>query len=51
MAEKNQTKVPEFMSTHPSGDTRIESLVSQFPTTLAYFNEASAKGKAPTCQR
>jgi predicted Zn-dependent protease len=51
MAEKNQTKVPEFMSTHPSGDTRIESLVSQFPTTLAYFNEAKAEGKAPNCQR
>jgi predicted Zn-dependent protease len=49
MAEKNETRVPEFMSTHPSGDTRIESLVSQFPTALAYFNEAKAKGKSPNC--
>ncbi|MEX2495714.1 MAG: M48 family metallopeptidase [Woeseia sp.] len=51
MAEKNESKVPEFMSTHPSGDTRIESLVSQFPTALAYYNEAKARGKEPNCAR
>lgn len=51
MAEKNQTKVPEFMSTHPSGDRRIESLVSQFPKTLVFYNEAKEGGKAPNCQR
>jgi predicted Zn-dependent protease len=51
MEEKNESKVPEFMSTHPSGDTRIESLVSQFPTALAYYNEAVAKGQEPNCQR
>jgi predicted Zn-dependent protease len=51
MAEKNTTRVPEFMSTHPSGDKRIESLVSQFPTALAYYNEAKAKGKEPNCTR
>jgi predicted Zn-dependent protease len=51
MAEKNESRVPEFMSTHPSGDTRIESLVSQFPKTLAYYNEAKAKGQEPNCKR
>jgi len=51
MNEKNKTKVPEFMSTHPSGDTRIESLVQQFPTALAFFNEAREQGKNPDCQR
>ena len=51
MAEKNESRIPEFMSTHPSGDTRIESLVSQFPTALAYYNEARAKGHEPNCQR
>lgn len=49
MAERNETQIPEFMSTHPSGDTRIESLVSQFPTALAYYNEAIANGKKPNC--
>jgi predicted Zn-dependent protease len=51
MAEKNESKIPEFMSTHPSGDTRIESLVAQFPTALAYYNEAKANGKEPNCKR
>jgi predicted Zn-dependent protease len=51
MAEKNESKIPEFMSTHPSGDTRIESLVSQFPTSLAYYNEAKGKGQEPNCQQ
>lgn len=51
MAEKNESKIPEFMSTHPSGDTRIESLVSQFPTTLAYYNDAQARGQSPNCSR
>ncbi len=51
MEEKNTTRVPEFMSTHPSGEKRIESLVAQFPTALAYYNEARAKGKNPDCKR
>lgn len=51
MEEKNTTQVPEFMSTHPSGEKRIESLVSQFPTALAYYNEAKASGKNPDCKR
>ena len=51
MNEKNKTQVPEFMSTHPSGETRIESLVEQFPTALAFYNEAHAQGKYPDCKR
>jgi len=51
MNEKNKTQIPEFMSTHPSGDTRIESLVQQFPTALAFYNEARAEGKDPNCQK
>lgn len=51
MEEKNETQVPEFMSTHPSGETRIESLVSQLPAALALYNEAKAEGRTPSCQR
>ncbi len=51
MEEKNETQVPEFMSTHPSGETRIESLVSQLPAALALYNEAKAQGRSPSCQR
>lgn len=50
MNSKNQTSVPEYMSTHPSGDTRIESLVAQYPHALALYNEAKAQGKDPRCE-
>jgi predicted Zn-dependent protease len=46
-----ETKVPEFMSTHPSGETRIESMVEQLPEMLALYNEAQAQGRYPDCQR
>jgi hypothetical protein len=39
------------MSTHPSGDTRIENLVAALPEALAYFNDAKSKGKEPNCAR
>lgn len=45
------SKVPEFMSTHPSGDTRIESLIDEYPTALQLYNEAQAAGRRPDCQR
>ncbi|HEX7062863.1 MAG TPA: M48 family metallopeptidase [Woeseiaceae bacterium] len=51
MEEREQTQIPEFMSTHPSGEHRIESLVQQLPAALALYNEAKAQGKAPQCQR
>lgn len=49
MNAKNETQIPEFMSTHPSGETRIEELVAALPTALAYYNEAKAQGKDPNC--
>lgn len=51
MEEREQTQIPEFMSTHPSGEHRIESLVQQLPAALALYNEAKAEGKDPACQR
>jgi len=39
----------EFLSTHPSSETRIDNLVSQFGDTLKVYNEALAKGKRPNC--
>ena len=51
MNEKNEVKIPEYMSTHPSGDTRIQNLVAHYPEALALYNEAQAQGKAPNCQR
>jgi predicted Zn-dependent protease len=45
------TKVPEFMSTHPSGETRIESMVERLPEMLALYNQAQADGRNPDCRR
>lgn len=45
------TKIPEFMSTHPSGDTRIDSLITEYKTALPLYNEALAAGRQPDCQR
>lgn len=50
MNEKNTTKIPEYMSTHPSGDTRIQTLVERYPEALALYNEAQAQGKNPDCR-
>ncbi len=44
-------KVPEFMSTHPSGETRIELMVENLPEMLALYNQAQAEGRSPDCQR
>ncbi len=51
MNAKNEAKIPEYMSTHPSGETRIESLIDQYPTALKYYNEAKAAGRQPNCTR
>lgn len=51
MNAKSETSIPEYMSTHPSGDTRIESLIDDYPTSLALYNEAQAAGKSPNCTR
>ena len=40
----------EFLSTHPSSEKRIDSLVGQFGTTLKLYNEAQQAGKQPNCE-
>lgn len=50
MAEAGDEGPPEFLSTHPSGETRIDSLVSQWSTTLPLYNEAVEEGRRPNCQ-
>lgn len=51
MNTTNKTNIPEFMSTHPSGETRIEDLVSAMPRALALYNKGREEGKDPQCQR
>jgi predicted Zn-dependent protease len=49
-SSEKTAKVPEFLSTHPSGERRIESMVSQLPEALALYNQAKAEGRAPNCK-
>ena len=39
----------EFLSTHPSGEKRIDELISQWGDTLPLYNEALESGKSPDC--
>ena len=40
----------EFMSTHPSHDTRIQDLQNRMPQALALSQKAHAAGKNPQCE-
>jgi len=51
MAANSEGAPPEFLSTHPSSDTRTEDLIGDMPEALAIYNEAKAKGKDPRCMR
>jgi predicted Zn-dependent protease len=49
MQKANKGGPPQFLSTHPSPDNRIDSLVGMFPETLKLYNDARAAGKTPQC--
>lgn len=40
---------PQFMSTHPSNETRIRNLSEGLPEAMKIFEQAQAQGKKPTC--
>ncbi len=42
---------PEFLSTHPSGSTRIDNLNSHMKDALATYERAKAAGKNPGCHQ
>ncbi len=41
---------PQFMSTHPSHDTRINELNKAMPQALMLYQQAKAAGKRPGCK-
>jgi predicted Zn-dependent protease len=49
MAKASEGAPPEFLSTHPSSDTRIDDLIKELPGSLVIYNEAKADGKEPRC--
>ena len=51
MGRKNKLGPPQFLSTHPSGDNRIQELIQQLPQALTIYNAAQAAGRKPACQK
>ncbi len=44
-------KSPEFLSTHPSHETRIKDLTKKIPEALKIQQQAKSQGKSPQCDR
>ncbi len=51
MEKAQELGPPEFLSTHPSSDTRIQDLIAQLPEALQRYNAARDAGKEPNCRR
>ncbi|MBL8200810.1 MAG: M48 family metallopeptidase [Chromatiales bacterium] len=51
MGRKTKLGPPQFLSTHPSGDNRIQELIQQLPEALKIYNAAQAAGRRPACQK
>lgn len=51
MAASGGKSPPQWMSTHPSGQTRIDNLNAHMGPALAKYQAALAAGKKPNCQR
>lgn len=51
MASQNKSKTPEFLSTHPSDQTRMDALNRQLLAAEDLATEARAQGKKPNCKR
>ncbi len=51
MAKAGGGSVPEFLSTHPSNQTRIGDLQARMERAVQLQKQAIAQGKSPQCQR
>ena len=49
MSKESRGSPPEFMSTHPSHQTRINDLRKAMPNAQQLFNQAFSRGKRPQC--
>ena len=49
MARSGGGQPPEFLSTHPGHETRIEGLQARMPAAAKLWREARAAGRRPTC--
>ena len=52
MTQASQGSQPvEFLSTHPSHETRIDDLRSHLPKAMTLMQQAHAAGKNPDCKK
>ncbi|NRB39138.1 MAG: M48 family metallopeptidase [Pseudomonadales bacterium] len=51
MAKSGGGKSPEFMSTHPSDNTRIKALTKQMGEANTIYRQAKAQGLHPNCRK
>ena len=51
MARTGGGRAPEWLSTHPTSDTRIRDLEANMAGALAKQSQAQLAGRAPRCQR
>jgi predicted Zn-dependent protease len=49
MSKESRGAPPEFLSTHPSHQTRIQELEQRMPQAMPLYNQAVSRGKRPTC--
>lgn len=49
MAKENKSAPPEWFSTHPSSENRIDDLIADLPEALSRYNAARADGRTPQC--
>lgn len=49
MAAAGGEQPPEFLSTHPAHDTRIDNLTERMPHALELYSQAQAKGQDSSC--
>ncbi|HAD46664.1 MAG: peptidase [Alcanivorax sp.] len=49
MAANSGGSPPEFLSTHPSNQTRIEGLQARIPEAMPLYQQAQSAGRTPNC--
>lgn len=49
MQKQKQGSSPQFLSTHPDNDNRIQLLTAQLPKTLPLYERARSMGNTPHC--
>jgi predicted Zn-dependent protease len=50
MSAANKNQPPEFLSSHPSDDARLDAIVKAITPALVEYNKARDAGKRPNCQ-